>query len=203
MTAISTLLELQKQGQNITVEEFLHSRDDKTLEDSVKKLSDELHFVKRDIRDIPAEEAQRLLADCFTNKQPLFQCTPPLTGNDVMHLLQQNWAMFLDHSFGVVDENGKLRGVALACDGSEPDLKLQGVHPHLGAIVQYLHVISAQAAPQFIADPHIPGTLREYSNFTPFAVGPYALGMSMRSLYMPRLKPRLLSMSNLSIRFGR
>lgn len=157
MTAISTLVKLQQQGHNVTMEDLLQSRGDTNLENTVKQISDELHYIRRDVKFIPAEEAQRLVAECFAKKSPMVQCDPSVTSSDIMFLLRQNWLKALDHSFGVVDEKGKFRGVALACDGTELELHLQGVHPHLVTNSKYLDAITAQAAPHFTADPRVPG----------------------------------------------
>lgn len=159
LTAISTLLQLRQQGHGVKIEDFLQSSEEKNLERTIENLSNNLSYRRQDIKEIPPEIAQRLLADCFAQKSEIDRCDLTLTGDDYMVLLKRIWPKFLENSFGLIDENGVIRGIATSGDAADLEVSLHGLHPHLVAVFEYLGAITLKAEPHFTADPHAPGKL--------------------------------------------
>lgn len=167
LTAVAMYLELQRQGQNIPLENFignnLRCSCGVGLGNTITNLCDKRNFTRKELSDVPAKEAQRMLAECFAAKEQLGlgDVTNPAFAEDYMVLLQQIWPKVLKHSFVLVDENNQLCGVALRGDYVDFfEAKLEGLNLHLTYVLRYLRGLIEKAIPMLAGDLQKPGMPR-------------------------------------------
>ncbi|XP_055337625.1 beta-alanyl-bioamine nonribosomal peptide synthetase ebony-like [Paramacrobiotus metropolitanus] len=162
LTAVSTFLQLKQQGRDIKLEDFIESVFKSpglsTLENTVENLSNNYAYVQKPFDSVPADVLQTLLAESFVQKGQLERTDPSLMAGHYLILLKRIWHLFAKHSFVIVDDNNVLRGVATSADATDfANLPLDGLHPHLINVFQYLDDITARVAGQFPANPSVPG----------------------------------------------
>lgn len=162
MTALTTLLQLKKQGESISFEDILGGKNllavaNGSLLSKIATTENNAVFIKKDLKDLPKEEVVDLIARSFVAKGDLERCRDDLKPEHFAVVVNKAWKWILKYSFGYVDENGKVRAVATAADVADlENLTMDGLHPHLQNVFPYLSYITDKVSDK-IPDMHSAG----------------------------------------------
>ena len=110
-------------GEDIRQLENYRSISDDTLGRILRQAENRSSFTYRDLTDITEKDAQDLLTICFTKKGAFTtSCTHAeheLRYEHFLSKMQMFWPLFLEHSFGILDNDGRLVAVVAQVDDFE------------------------------------------------------------------------------------
>ncbi|OWA51210.1 hypothetical protein BV898_15705 [Hypsibius exemplaris] len=150
LNIVSAVLKLQESGFQVTVEQFMQAGSMEKLFLSATATNGITtsghHFSLKALKDVDANEAQTLLAKSFLSKSELFAKCGDMEVADFLFAYVKWWEAFSAYSFAVVDEQSKLRAVALAADQIDlaripPDAK---THSHFMEVFRMLSTVTKE-----------------------------------------------------------
>lgn len=138
---------LEKVLPQISITDFqktnsVKDRANSTLLLALEELANNIPLTIKDLRELPQESTQYMLAECFAKKGALEQYCPGYTTEDFLRYIKRVWPRLQDISFGVVDLKGTVMGVATMADEMDlldlSELASKNIHPHLTNVYGYL-----------------------------------------------------------------